>query len=77
MLLREADHRRLLRGAVRPRVDVRHPLLARRLQLAEACIGRPEIVIGRDQVGLGDLTVASEPPLLCGSAGTQLAIVTL
>ena len=55
VLSRQADQRRLLRRAMHSRVDVRHPLLARGLQLRERSVGRPEVVICREQIGLRDL----------------------
>lgn len=76
VLLREARDGRLHRGAVRPRVDIDHPLLARRFELRPGLIGRPEVVIGGQQVGLRDPDGRPLPPLLCGSAGTHVAIIT-
>jgi hypothetical protein len=60
---------------VQSRLDLGHTLLARRLKLREARTARPEVVTTRQQIGVRD-PIASEPPLLCGSGGTHLAIVT-
>ncbi len=54
VLSRQADHRRLLRRAVRPGVHIGHPLLARRLELRPRSVGRAEVVIGGQQIGLRD-----------------------
>jgi hypothetical protein len=76
MLLREQYHRRPTRRAVRPRVDIAHELLAGVLQRLPVRIAVAEVVIGRTRSAFAIFTVASEPPLLCGSAGSHVAIVS-
>jgi hypothetical protein len=58
------------------RVDPIAERLAGLLELREVLVFGAQFVVGRHQVGLAIRVVASEPPLLCGSAGTQVAIVS-
>ena len=57
--------------AVLARVDLVAERIARGPQLGERAVLVKEVGLGRDEIGLGDLDVLSEPPLEAGSAGTQ------
>jgi hypothetical protein len=51
-------------------------LRAGRFQGTEGAVVVEQVVFGGHQVGLGHLTVDSEPPLLSGSNGTQVTVLT-
>jgi len=59
------------RLAVHPGVGPLAPRLAGGLEFGERVVGRQQVHLRGDQVGLSDATVASDPPLDSGSAGSQ------